>query len=110
MAVSNARKKCRAIACAATIKQLEQETGCTLTPAEIPAIYTTRHRTPTIYRIVWNHWGTTQPDDDNVVARIKSYKDGICDALQINDKTLRLRGVDFIRDKATAKTLTFILE
>ena len=100
MRISAARKKARAFAAEATVKLLEQEVGCTLSHAEIP----------TTYRIIWNHWGTQQPDDDNVVARIKSYKDGICDALQINDKTLRLRGVDFIRDKTTAKTLTIIIE
>lgn len=110
MRISAARKKARAIAAAATVKLLEQEVGCTLSHAEIPTIYNLRHTTPTTYRIIWNHWGTQQPDDDNVVARIKSYKDGICDALQINDKTLRLRGVDFIRDKTTAKTLTIIIE
>lgn len=109
-AVNTARQKARAIAAAATVKLLEQEVGCTLSRAEIPTIYTLRHTTPTTYRIIWNHWGTVQPDDDNVVARIKSYKDGICATLQINDKTLRLRGVDFIRDKATAKTLTLIIE
>lgn len=110
MGIATARKKARAIAAAATVKLLEQEVGCTLSRAEIPTIYTLRHTTPTTYRIIWNHWGTVQPDDDNVVARIKSYKDGICDALQINDKNLRLRGVDFIRDKTTAKTLTIIIE
>lgn len=66
--------------------------------------------TPTTYRIIWNHFGTIQPDDDNVVASIKAYKDGACQALRINDKDLRLRGVDFIRDKATKKTFTLILE
>ena len=77
MGISAARKKARAIAAAATVKHLEQEVGCTLSHAEIPTIYNLRHTTPTTYRIIWNHWGTQQPDDDNVVARIKSYKDGI---------------------------------
>jgi hypothetical protein len=110
MAVSAARKKARSIAAAAAYQQIAENSPCPLTTADIPAYFATRHNTPTTYRIIWNHWGTTQPDDDNVVARIKSYKDGICELIGINDKNLRLRGVDFIRDKTTAKTLTLIIE
>jgi hypothetical protein len=110
MRISAARKKARALAAEATVQLLEQEVGCTLSNEEIPTIYNLRHTTPTTYRIIWNHWGTQQPDDDNVVARIKSYKDGICELIGINDKNLRLRGVDFIREKATKKTLTLIIE
>ena len=61
------------------------------------------------YHLVWNYFGTVMPDDDNVVARIKSYKDGICDALGINDRSLRLGSVDFIREKATKKKLWITL-
>lgn len=110
MAISAARKKCRSIAAAAAYQQIAETAPCPLTPADIPDYFATRYNTPATYRIIWNYWGTVQPDDDNVVARIKSYKDGICELIGINDKNLRLRGVDFIRDKATKKTLTLIIE
>ena len=92
--VSAARKQARQLAAIATEAQL------LLTPLTT---------TPTTYSITWNHYGTIQPDDDNVIARIKSYKDGICDALGINDRTLRLAGLTFIRDKASKKTLTITI-
>lgn len=110
MVISAARKKARALAAAATLAHLNTESPCPLTAEEAPAFFATRHAAPSTYRVIWNHWGTTQPDDDNIVARIKSYKDGVCELIGINDKNLRLRGVDFIRDKYTAKTLTLIIE
>lgn len=87
------------------LKQFPTEAG-NKTPAE----YIASVGTPTTYRIVWNHYGHVQPDDDNVVARIKSYKDGVCDLLGINDKNLRLRGVDFVSTAHNKKTFTFIIE
>jgi hypothetical protein len=93
--VSSARKQARLLAALATAEQLR---------------HTPLTDTPTTYSIIWNHYGTIQPDDDNVIARIKSYKDGICDTLNVNDRTLRLAGLTFIRDKATKKTLTIIIE
>lgn len=110
MAVSAARKKARSIASSAALALLNQESPCPLNADDAPAFFATRHAAPSTYRVIWNHWGTTQPDDDNIVARIKSYKDGVCELIGINDKNLRLRGVDFIRDKYTAKTLTLIIE
>lgn len=62
------------------------------------------------YHICWNYWGTVMPDDDNVVARIKSYKDGICDALGINDRSIHLGSVTFVHNKATKKKLWITLE
>ena len=93
--VMTARKKCRELACETTIKYLLHHS---------PTIKTFKH-----YHLVWNYFGTVMPDDDNVVARIKSYKDGICDALGINDRSLRLGSVDFIREKATKKKLWITL-
>ena len=109
-AVNTARNKARAQAAKAAWDTLNTEANCQLPFDEIPSFYALKHRTPTTYRIIWNHWGTVQPDDDNVIARIKSYKDGVCELIGINDKTLRLSGVDFIREKSTAKTLTLIIE
>ena len=64
----------------------------------------------TSYRYIWNYYGTQLPDDDNIIARCKSIKDGVCDALGINDRNLRNHGVTFIRDKQTQGTVTIILE
>lgn len=91
MAVSAARKRARSLAATVTAAAADAYTH-----------YTT-------YHITWNYFGTQLPDDDNIIARCKSYKDGICDALGINDKTLHCSGVTFIRDKATKKTLTIHL-
>jgi Holliday junction resolvase RusA-like endonuclease len=110
MVVSNARKEAREYACNLTIQQIIQSAHFPITPAEVSTYFRVYCEKPTTYRIIWNHYGTTQPDDDNVVARIKSHKDGICQALNINDKDLRLRGVDFIRDKGSKKTYTLIIE
>jgi hypothetical protein len=45
------------------------------------------------YRVTWHYKGNC-PDDDNVLARCKYYKDGACLALGIDDKTLRNAGID----------------
>lgn len=64
----------------------------------------------TSYRYVWNYYGTQLPDDDNIIARCKSIKDGVCDALGINDRNLRNHGVTFVKDKTTRGTVTIILK
>lgn len=52
------------------------------------------------YRITY-HWPTPTRrwDDDNCVAACKAYMDGICTALGIDDRTLRLAGLEHVRDK-----------
>lgn len=92
--VSGQRRRARALAARLTEEAMENTD-------EAP-LYTT-------YEIEWNSYGHQQADDDNIIARCKSYKDGICEALGINDKTLRCAGVSFTRDKATKKTLTITL-
>jgi hypothetical protein len=96
-AVTLARKKCRQAAILATTQHLLHN--------NIPT-----DKKWSTYHIVWNHFGTIMPDDDNVVARIKSYKDGICDALGINDRSIHLGSVSFIRVKETKKKLWITLE
>lgn len=93
--VMAARKKCRELAVQIT-KVVMEDTPLPDTPF-------------TEYHILWNHFGTVMPDDDNVVARIKSYKDGIADALGINDRSIHLGSVRFIRDRATQKKLWITL-
>ena len=48
---------------------------------------------PVSYRIVWHYKGR-MPDDDNVVARCKAALDGCCDVFNIDDRLLKLRGVE----------------
>ncbi len=48
---------------------------------------------PKSYRIVWHYKGR-MPDDDNVVARCKAALDGCCDVFNIDDRLLKLRGVE----------------
>lgn len=54
----------------------------------------------THYRITY-HWPTPRRrwDDDNCIAACKAYLDGICAALGIDDRTLRLAGLEHVRDK-----------
>lgn len=53
---------------------------------------------PTHYRLIY-HWPTPRRrrDDDNCVAGAKSYLDGICSALGIDDRTLTLAGLEHDR-------------
>lgn len=95
--VSAARKACRELAQQLTTHHLLHH------PEPIGTTYS-------VYHIVWNHFGTIMPDDDNVVARIKSYKDGITDALGINDRSIHLGSVRFIRNKATKKKLWITID
>lgn len=91
-----ARKKCRQAAQLITAQHLQDNP---------PTGKEYKH-----YHIKWNYFGTVMPDDDNVVARIKSYKDGICDALGINDRSIHLGSVSFVREKETKKKLWITLE
>ena len=96
-AVAAARKKCRQAAAFIATEHMR------LNPPPIGKEWTK-------YHICWNYWGTVMPDDDNVVARIKSYKDGICDALGINDRSIHLGSVTFVHVKETKKKLWITLE
>jgi hypothetical protein len=45
------------------------------------------------------HWPTSRRlDDDNAIASVKAYMDGICEALRIDDRTLRFRSLIHDRD------------
>lgn len=95
--VALARKKCREAACLITTEHMLHN--------NVPTDKVYKH-----YHICWNYFGTVMPDDDNVVARIKSYKDGICDALGINDRSIHLGSVTFVHVKETKKKLWITLE
>lgn len=97
--VSHHRKKARELA---RLTTEEVHKLATIINPDEPLRYTT-------YEIWWNYYGTQLPDDDNIIARCKSYKDGICDALEMDDRNLQCAGVHFYRDKATKKTLHIVL-
>jgi hypothetical protein len=60
------------------------------------------------YRVTWYYKGIC-PDDDNVLARCKYYKDGACLALGIDDRTLHLVSIDIVHDKERAGTMTLAI-
>lgn len=45
---------------------------------------------PVAYSIHY-YWPGMHRDDDNAIASVKAYMDGICEAFRIDDKTLRFR-------------------
>lgn len=63
---------------------------------------------PNRYMIRWFFRYGESPDEDNTVARCKAYLDGASIALGINDRVLRIRGVDCIRDRVRSGTVDLI--
>jgi crossover junction endodeoxyribonuclease RusA len=58
---------------------------------------------PTQYRIHFYHPDHRRRDDDNAIASCKAYRDGIADALRIDDHTLHLSGVTLHTDPANPR-------
>jgi hypothetical protein len=57
-------------------------------------------------------WARTHRDDDNAIASCKAALDGICDALQMDDRHLRFRQLIHEKDRACPRleiTLHFSL-
>lgn len=63
---------------------------------------------PNRYMIRWFFRYGEPPDEDNTVARCKAYLDGASSALGINDRVLRIRGVDRIRDRERTGTVELV--
>ena len=61
---------------------------------------------PSRYRVQWFYKGC-RPDDDNVLSRCKYVKDGMCEALGIDDAQLSLDGIELLHDKVLAGTVRF---
>lgn len=57
---------------------------------------------PNRYMIRWFFKYGEAPDEDNTVARCKAYLDGACQAMGMDDRILRIRGVERIRDRQRA--------
>lgn len=53
---------------------------------------------PNRYMVRWFYKYGDPPDDDNAVGRCKAYMDGACLAMGINDRDLRLVGVERVKD------------
>ncbi len=86
-----AKKTARELAWALTLKELDGRKLC-----------------PNRYVVRWFYRYGVAPDDDNVVARCKAYIDGAASALGINDRVLRFRGVERIRDGARGKVVELV--
>lgn len=64
---------------------------------------------PAAYFVAWCYKGVPK-DVDNIVACLKGYLDGCCDAMGIDDRTLELAGVSRIHTKVpgVCKTVTIV--
>lgn len=86
-----AKKTARELAWALTLKALD---GRTLKPNR--------------YVIRWFYKFGEAPDDDNTTARCKAYLDGAASALKVNDRELRLCGVDRIKDRVRFREMELV--
>lgn len=77
-----AKKTARELAWRLTFKELG---GCALKPNR--------------YVIRWFYKYGEAPDDDNTTEWCKAYLDGATSALKVNQRNLRLRGVERVRDR-----------
>ncbi len=72
--------------------------------AQVPA--TAQHEIKSaVYFVDWYYKGTC-PDDDNVITRMKYARDGIAEALGINDRIMRIGAIRPHHDKGRAGTVT----
>lgn len=86
-----AKKTARELAWAMTLKELAG-----------------RKLSPNRYVIRWHYKYGKEPDNDNTVARCKAYLDGAASALGINDRVLRLRGVEMVKDLKRWKVVELV--
>ncbi|MBT9449977.1 hypothetical protein ICN84_07805 [Akkermansia glycaniphila] len=88
-----AKRRARHMAWAMTIKELQGR----------------KHFAPSLYVVRWYYKGVA-PDDDNVLARCKAYKDGACSAMGIDDRGLSCRGIELIHDLRRAGQVEIVFE
>lgn len=50
---------------------------------------------PRWYKVLWMH-KTCEPDDDNIICRVKYIRDAIAEYYGINDRTMRVAGVETV--------------
>lgn len=92
-----ARKKQRA-------KKIARELAWALTMKSLDG----RVLKPNRYAIRWFYKYGEAPDDDNTTARCKAYLDGAASALKVNDRELRLRGVERVRDRVRFREMELV--
>lgn len=61
------------------------------------------------YSVRWYYKGAC-PDADNVLARLKSYLDGACAAMGIDDRGLSVGSIDRIHDLGRAGNVEIVFE
>lgn len=61
-------------------------------PRPRPVAYTLRY-----------YWPRMRRDDDNAIASVKPYMDGICDALRMDDRHLRFRALEHHRGRGKGR-------
>lgn len=93
---------------AARKKQRAKRTGRTLAWAVTLKVLDGRKAAPNRYMIRWFYKFGNPPDDDNAVARCKAYLDGASLAMGINDRTLRLVGVERVKDLRRFKEVELV--
>lgn len=86
-----AKKRARVLAWAMTLKCLGGRRLC-----------------PNRYKVRWFYKYGDPPDDDNTIAQCKAYLDGASSALGINDRVLRLQGVERVKDLKRWKELELV--
>lgn len=53
---------------------------------------------PVAYSLAY-FWPSTRRDDDNAIASVKAYLDGICEAVGMDDRDLRFRALTHEKDR-----------
>lgn len=101
-------KSVKGVYAAARRKQRAKKTARTLAWAETLRALAGRRVCPNRYLIRWYFWQGRAPDDDNVVSRCKAYLDGACLAMGMDDRVLRLRGVERVRDRESGHVLELV--
>ena len=91
-------KSAKGIFTMARKKQKAKRTARTLAWAVTLEALAGREVRPNRYMLRWFYKYGDPPDDDNAVGRCKAYLDGVCLALKINDRDLRLVGVERVKD------------
>lgn len=101
-------KTARGVMAAARKKQKAKKTARLLAWAGTLQCLHGRELCPNRYLIRWFYKYGNPPDDDNAVARCKAYLDGAASAMGINDRELRFRGVEHIKNMERWRELELV--
>lgn len=101
-------KTARGVMAAARKKQRAKKTARELAWALTLKALDGRVLKPNRYVIRWYYKYGEAPDDDNTTARCKAYLDGAASALKVNDRELRLCGVDRVKDRVRFREMELV--